>query len=616
MIQAVARRRAWLPAGLMAFVLLGGCEALLDTGGLAERGAQDGGGPDSMTGDGSESTVVNGQDSTTPSGRTDSSTDATIEAAEDGSGYDGGLEAPNEEGGSEAGECTPPEAKCVGGGVATCTEKGTYGAAVTCPSGVCAMGMCTGSCEAGASQCSGNAMVQTCVSGMWGTPVTCTNQTCISATAMCTGMCAPGQTHPIACGNCGTDMQTCSAAGAWLTSGTCAGQGVCSPTGTQSCNTYGTQTCSSSCAWSACSCASTPVCTPNATRCSGNGVQTCNTCGQWGGAVACPSTTPNCSAGVCGEPSSCQVSVAGTTNCGGSSESCCTSLEVTPNGSYYRTYTNSGSGPTGEADSASITGFRMDKYLVTVGRFRQFVSAWNNGSGYMPSAGSGKHTYLNAGQGLANSGSAGTYETGWDATDWNNTTDIDPTTANMTSCSPYSTWTASAGSQENLPINCVTWWEAYAFCIWDGGFLPSEAEWQYAAAGGSEQLEYPWGSTAPGMACPGTGCQYAIYNCDYPSGSGSCRGVTNIAPVGTATLGVGLWGQLDLAGEVWEWNLDWYASYVDPCTDCADLTAATGRVVRGNSYNNGTSTLPVAERFYGISTERDGYIGLRCERNP
>jgi formylglycine-generating enzyme required for sulfatase activity len=311
------------------------------------------------------------------------------------------------------------------------------------------------------------------------------------------------------------------------------------------------------------------------------------------------------------------------TNCGAASESCCTSLEVA-GGTYYRTYNtaDSTSGPpdggwTDEADPATVSGFQLDKYLVTVGRFRQFVAAWSGG--YYPSSGSGIHTHLNGGQGLANSGAPGTYETGWDATDWNNTTDIDPTNLNLTSCG-YSTWTASAGSQENLPINCVTWWESYAFCIWDGGFLPSEAEWEYAAAGGSQQLEYPWGSTAPGTACPGTGCQYAIYNCDYPSGSGSCTEVTNIAPVGTATLGVGAWGQLDLAGEVWEWNLDWYATYVDPCTDCADLSAASDRVVRGGGWDIGTSFLlpPYRYGFYGFFTPsaRDLDLGFRCARTP
>ena len=191
-----------------------------------------------------------------------------------------------------------------------------------------------------------------------------------------------------------------------------------------------------------------------------------------------------------------------------------------PGSTYYRTYTNSGSGPTGEADPATVSNLRLDKYLVTVGRFRQFVAAWDGGSGWTPAAGSGKHTHLHAGKGLANSGNSGSYEAGWVASDKSN---IAPTNANLTSCSP-SPWTNTAGSQENLPITCVNWYEAYAFCIWDGGFLPSEAEWENAAAGGTQQREYPWGSTAPGTACPGTGCSYAIYGCYYPNGSGDLLG--------------------------------------------------------------------------------------------
>ena len=97
---------------------------------------------------------------------------------------------------------------------------------------------------------------------------------------------------------------------------------------------------------------------------------------------------------------------------------------------------------------------------------------------------------------------------------------MSPTSANLASCSPYSTWTNTASTQENLPINCVNWWESYAFCIWDGGFLPSESEWEYAAAGGSQQREYPWGSAAPGTGNQYAICQYGIDNCYYPSGTG------------------------------------------------------------------------------------------------
>jgi sulfatase modifying factor 1 len=243
------------------------------------------------------------------------------------------------------------------------------------------------------------------------------------------------------------------------------------------------------------------------------------------------------------------------------------------------------------------------------------VNVWNGGVGWTPPAGSGKHTHLNGGRGLANSASPGTYEPGWVASDDSN---VAPTNSNLdcdpanygTFVVPTATWTDSAGSSENLPINCVTWQEAYAFCIWDGGFLPSEAEREYAAGGGSQQLEYPWGSTNPG-----TGNQYAIYNCDYPpNGAGAC----DTAPVGTATLGAGLWGQLDLAGEVFDWTLDWYANYVDPCTDCARLTATSDRAVRGGSFGFGSnaSYLLPPSRSHDVPTIRFNYVGFRCARTP
>jgi formylglycine-generating enzyme required for sulfatase activity len=301
----------------------------------------------------------------------------------------------------------------------------------------------------------------------------------------------------------------------------------------------------------------------------------------------------------------CQTTGAGLTDCGASSESCCTSLEVA-GGTYYRTHINDGSGPIGEADPATVSGFRMDKYLVTVGRFRQFVSAWT--AGYTPPAGSGKHTYLNGGQGLANSAGLGPSEPGWVTTD---NTDIAPTNANLACEASYATWTTTAGSQENLPINCVIWYEAYAFCIWDGGLLPSEAEWEYAAAGGSQDLKYPWGSTVPG-----TGSHYAIYDCYCPDGTGSCGGLQNIAPVGTATQGAAWWGQLDMGGDVREWNLDRYATYVNPCTDCACLSSTSARVAEGGSFDLGATVLLPPSRNGDDPAYRSRGLGFRCSRTP
>jgi sulfatase modifying factor 1 len=282
-------------------------------------------------------------------------------------------------------------------------------------------------------------------------------------------------------------------------------------------------------------------------------------------------------------------------------------------GTFNRTYTNSGSGPSGEADPATVSGFRLDKYLVTVGRFRSFVNAWNNGSGFLPAAGSGKHTHLNSGKGLANSASSGTYETGWVTADNAN---IAPTAANLGSCSIGSTWTATAGTQENLPISCVVWPEAYAFCIWDGGFMPSESELEYAQAGGALEREYPWGSADPGMAS-----EYAIYDCYYPTGSGStssCTGTVNVAPVGTPPLGAGLWGQLDLEGDGWVYTMDWFATFVDPCVDCsylAQFSSGLGRVFKGGGWASDSSHLLPTDRQPDDPPTRNA-IGIRCARIP
>src|SRR5262249_2994631 len=153
-------------------------------------------------------------------------------------------------------------------------------------------------------------------------------------------------------------------------------------------------------------------------------------------------------------------------------------------------------------------------------------------------------------------------------------------------------------------INCVDWYEAYAFCIWDGGFLPTEAEWEYAGAGGMQEREYPWGSTEPGTTNLYAICGDGSKTCYYPL-QNTCGTYQDMAVVGTPQKGAGVWGHLDLAGNVWEWNLDWYAdSYTDPCQDCGNLMADANRVFRGGSFSDSPPTLRSYSRESGVPTTR------------
>jgi formylglycine-generating enzyme required for sulfatase activity len=360
------------------------------------------------------------------------------------------------------------------------------------------------------------------------------------------------------------------------------------------------------------------TCTPGAQQCSsGSSVQTCGINGIW--SAPWPCATTNCIGGACAGSTlgtsspSCAGGGPGLSACGDAGDSCCTSLEV-PGGTYARAYNGSADGG---PNPATVSGFRLDKYLVTVGRYRRFVNAWDGGAGFEPDAGSGKHTYLNGGQGLVAVGEAGVdYEPGWYASD-----DVNVSPATHLACDPpsYDTWTDDGGaSQENLPINCVNWQEAYAFCIWDGAFLPSNAELGFAMAGGSQQLLYPWGS-----ADPAASNLYAIYgsantSCYYPGpGLATCTGVSNIAPVGSAPMGVGVWGQLDLGGELFEWALDWDWFFYSPCVDCTFMNSSNDyRVVRGGAFNVSNNYLSSALPFWGTPQIPAGANGFRCARAP
>jgi len=257
-----------------------------------------------------------------------------------------------------------------------------------------------------------------------------------------------------------------------------------------------------------------------------------------------------------------------------------------PGGTYFRK--NDG------ATSGTVSDFLLDKYEVTVGRFRKFVAAY---PGSKPPPNVGAHPKI-AGSG------------------WNQTWDpMQPVSQGLLidarKCNGYATWTDAPGAGENKPINCIDWYTAFSFCAWDGGRLPTDLEWNYAAAGGSEQRIYPWGDTAPAF-----NTALAIYGCLY-NGTGSCS-VASIAPVGTVPAGNGKWGHADLAGNMQEWLLDFYASTLPPtCVDCANLMVGnSSRVLRGGAFNQQATTLRNNAVNGGSPPYSGSDEGVRCARTP
>jgi formylglycine-generating enzyme required for sulfatase activity len=269
-----------------------------------------------------------------------------------------------------------------------------------------------------------------------------------------------------------------------------------------------------------------------------------------------------------------------------------------------------------DSHPATVSGFRLDKYEVTIGRFRRFVTAWVGG--WRPGQGDGKHAHLNDGKGLVDAyHSPPMYESGWD-TSWNGS--IAATKEDWNSalaCDAFASWTSDMGSHERHPVTCPKWSEAYAFCIWDGGFLPSEAEWNYAASGGSEQRAYPWSPAYPSSNLD-IDCQHA--NGKLMAGDTEyCVSPASTLDVGTlAAKGAGKFGQVDLSGNAWEYAMDQVVTLNNECLDCACLFRPNTviRSIRGGAFTNDRHRLRASGRDYIDESSRAGDVGFRCARVP
>jgi len=176
-------------------------------------------------------------------------------------------------------------------------------------------------------------------------------------------------------------------------------------------------------------------------------------------------------------------------------------------------------------------------------------------------------------------------------------------------------WEYETYNQPENPVTGIDWYQAVDYCNWRNAIeknsaniyrLPTEAEFEYAARGGLEQKNYPWGDEFnPSFA-----------NFDNERGimTGDWWRLAKVKD--TPPNNYGLYG---MSGNVWEWTNDWYDStyYVkSPKNNPTGPEVGKTKVLRGGSWGSiSPDYLRVTQRSYTTPGNYNYDVGFRCVKS-
>jgi iron(II)-dependent oxidoreductase len=160
--------------------------------------------------------------------------------------------------------------------------------------------------------------------------------------------------------------------------------------------------------------------------------------------------------------------------------------------------------------------------------------------------------------------------------------------------------------EPNRPMVHACWFEAEAWCRWAGRRLPTEAEWEAAAAGergpggrlSARKRRFPWGDDPPGA--------------EHANVGGRAR---HPVDVGALPKGDSAFGCRQLVGNVWEWTASELLPYpgfvADPYREYSEPWFGTHKVLRGGSFATPARLLRNTWRNFYTPDRRDPWAGFR-----